>query len=41
MAEILNKAIPNVNSTAVATGASVANLNGLADGRVPDGHQPE
>jgi TRAP transporter TAXI family solute receptor len=31
MAEILNKAIPNVNATAVATGASVANLNGLAD----------
>jgi TRAP transporter TAXI family solute receptor len=31
MAEILNKAIPEVNSTAVATGASVANLNGLAE----------
>ena len=41
MAEIINKAIPNVNATAVSTGASVANLNGLADGRVPDGHQPE
>jgi TRAP transporter TAXI family solute receptor len=31
MAEILNKAIPEVNATAVATGASVANLNGLAE----------
>ncbi len=29
MAEILNKAIPDVNATAVSTGASVANLNGL------------
>ncbi len=31
MAEIINKAVPNVNATAVATGASVANLNGLAE----------
>ena len=30
MAEILNKAVPEVNATAVSTGASVANLNGLA-----------
>jgi TRAP transporter TAXI family solute receptor len=29
MAEIINKAVPEVNATAVATGASVANLNGL------------
>ena len=31
MAEIINKAVPNVNATAVSTGASVANLNGLAE----------
>jgi TRAP transporter TAXI family solute receptor len=31
MAEIINKAVPNVNATAIATGASVANLNGLAE----------
>jgi uncharacterized protein len=31
MAEIINKAVPNVNATAVATGASVANLNGLGE----------
>lgn len=31
MAEVLNKAIPDMNATSVATGASVANLNGLAD----------
>jgi hypothetical protein len=30
MAEIFNKAIPDMNATAVSTGASVANLNGLA-----------
>ena len=30
MAEILNKAVPEVNATAVSTGASVANINGLA-----------
>jgi hypothetical protein len=31
MAEIINKAVPNVNATSVVTGASVANLNGLAE----------
>jgi TRAP transporter TAXI family solute receptor len=30
MAEVLNKAVPDLNATAVSTGASVANLNGLA-----------
>lgn len=30
MAEVLNKTVPDMNATAVATGASVANLNGLA-----------
>jgi TRAP transporter TAXI family solute receptor len=29
MAEVLNKAVPDMNATAVSTGASVANLNGL------------
>ena len=31
MAELINKTVPNVNATAVATGASAANLNGLAE----------
>ncbi len=34
MAEIINKNVPNVNATAVSTGASVANLNMLASGEV-------
>jgi TRAP transporter TAXI family solute receptor len=34
MAELINKNVPNVNATAVSTGASVANLNMLASGEV-------
>ncbi|MBQ9376581.1 MAG: TAXI family TRAP transporter solute-binding subunit [Schwartzia sp.] len=34
MAEILNKAIPNMNASAQSTGASVANINMLKDGSV-------
>ncbi|MBQ9478596.1 MAG: TAXI family TRAP transporter solute-binding subunit [Selenomonadaceae bacterium] len=34
MAEIINKDVPNVNASAQATGASVANINMLKEGRV-------
>ena len=34
MAEIINKDVPNVNASAQATGASVANVNMLKEGRV-------
>lgn len=37
MAEIINKDVPNVNASAQATGASVANVNMLREGKVEIG----